>query len=125
MTKADIVNDIQQKTGIDKATILTTVEAFMASVKENLAEVKGVVPFKAGLQILSAWNTEGSVLVHNVNENITLSNLTGSDSFDRKYHFLFVVKGRESLVVVESQFVPFRNFPYCDRNFRASFRFDG
>ena len=38
MTKADIVSDIQQKTGIDKATILTTVEAFMASVKGSLAE---------------------------------------------------------------------------------------
>ena len=29
MTKADIVNEIAKKTGIDKATVLTTVEAFM------------------------------------------------------------------------------------------------
>lgn len=36
MTKADIVNEISQKTGIDKYTVLTTVEAFMDSVKESL-----------------------------------------------------------------------------------------
>jgi DNA-binding protein HU-beta len=36
MTKAEIVNEISKKTGIDKATVLTTVEAFMASVKGSL-----------------------------------------------------------------------------------------
>ena len=29
MTKADIVNEITKNTGIDKTTVLTTVEAFM------------------------------------------------------------------------------------------------
>ncbi|WP_288155526.1 HU family DNA-binding protein [Phocaeicola sartorii] len=38
MTKAEIVNEISQKTGIDKTTVLTTVEAFMESVKESLIE---------------------------------------------------------------------------------------
>ncbi|MDE7377546.1 MAG: integration host factor subunit beta [Paraprevotella sp.] len=38
MTKADIVNEISKKTGIDKATVLMTVEAFMDSVKESLTE---------------------------------------------------------------------------------------
>ncbi len=33
MTKADIVNEITKKTGIDKTTVLTTVEAFMDAVK--------------------------------------------------------------------------------------------
>ena len=42
MTKADIVSDIQQKTGIDKATILTTVEAFMETVKESLTKEENV-----------------------------------------------------------------------------------
>lgn len=36
MTKADIVNEISKKTGIDKATVLITVEAFMESVKSSL-----------------------------------------------------------------------------------------
>ena len=38
MTKAEIVNEISKKTGIDKATVLTTVEAFMESVKESLIQ---------------------------------------------------------------------------------------
>lgn len=38
MTKADIVSEISDKTGIDKTTVLTTVEAFMASVKDSLIE---------------------------------------------------------------------------------------
>ena len=37
MTKADIVNEISQKTGIEKATVLATVEAFMDTVKDSLA----------------------------------------------------------------------------------------
>lgn len=36
MTKADIVKEISKKTGVDAATTLATVEAFMEVVKENL-----------------------------------------------------------------------------------------
>ena len=32
MTKADIVNEIAKNTGVDKVTVLTTVEAFMDAV---------------------------------------------------------------------------------------------
>ena len=42
MTKADIVSQISQKTGIDKATVLATVEAFMDSVKESLEKEEAV-----------------------------------------------------------------------------------
>ena len=42
MTKADIVNSISQKTGIDKPTVLNIVEAFMTSVKESLANEENV-----------------------------------------------------------------------------------
>ena len=37
MTKAEIVNEIAQQTGIDKQTIMRTVEAFMVTVKDALA----------------------------------------------------------------------------------------
>lgn len=37
MTKAEIVNEIAQQTGIDKLTIMKTVEAFMVTVKDALA----------------------------------------------------------------------------------------
>ena len=40
MTKAEIVNEISKKTGIDKATVLTAVEAFMESVKESLIQTE-------------------------------------------------------------------------------------
>ena len=42
MTKADIVNEIAKNTGIDKATVLTTVEAFMETVKDSLAKNENV-----------------------------------------------------------------------------------
>lgn len=37
MTKADIVNEITKKTGVDKVTALTTIEAFMDVVKDSLS----------------------------------------------------------------------------------------
>lgn len=36
MTKADIVNEIAKKTGIEKVTVQRTVEEFMDSVKESM-----------------------------------------------------------------------------------------
>lgn len=42
MTKADIVNEISKSTGIDKATVLETVEKFMETVKDSLANGENV-----------------------------------------------------------------------------------
>ena len=42
MTKADIVNQISKKTGVDKTTALTVVEAFMETVKDALSEDENV-----------------------------------------------------------------------------------
>lgn len=42
MTKSDIVNEIAKETGIDKQTILTTVESFMEVVRTSLAKEEGV-----------------------------------------------------------------------------------
>ncbi len=42
MTKAEIVNEIADKTGLDKVEALTTVEAFMNSVKNSLARDENV-----------------------------------------------------------------------------------
>jgi DNA-binding protein HU-beta len=36
MTKAEIVASISEKTGIDKAEVLATVEAFMSEIKSSL-----------------------------------------------------------------------------------------
>lgn len=38
MTKADVINEISDKTGIDKADVQVTVEAFFTVVKNAMAE---------------------------------------------------------------------------------------
>ena len=42
MTKADIVNEITKKTGVDKVTVLSTLEAFMETVKDSLSKEENV-----------------------------------------------------------------------------------
>ncbi|MBX2964883.1 MAG: integration host factor subunit beta [Cyclobacteriaceae bacterium] len=37
MTKADIINEIADKTGVDKADVTASVEAFFSVVKTNMA----------------------------------------------------------------------------------------
>lgn len=42
MTKADIVQEISHRTGIDKTEVLTTVEAFMGSIKKSIVKGENV-----------------------------------------------------------------------------------
>lgn len=42
MTKADIVNEISEKTGIEKLTVQATVEAFMKSIRNSMVDGKNV-----------------------------------------------------------------------------------
>jgi len=42
MTKAEIVSEIAKSTGIDKASVLETIEKFMETVKDSLAEGENV-----------------------------------------------------------------------------------
>ncbi len=42
MTKADIVNEISRSTGLEKAAVLTTIEKFMETVKETMANGENV-----------------------------------------------------------------------------------
>ncbi|MFT4738146.1 MAG: DNA-binding protein HU-beta [Cyclobacteriaceae bacterium] len=42
MTKADIINEISEKTGIDKADVQTTVEAFFSVVKSSMADGENI-----------------------------------------------------------------------------------
>ena len=42
MTKAEIVREIAQSTGIDKASVLETVEKFMDTVKDSLTNGENV-----------------------------------------------------------------------------------
>ncbi|MGQ0827771.1 MAG: HU family DNA-binding protein [Bacteroidota bacterium] len=42
MTKADIINEISEKTGIEKVAVQASVEAFMKSVKHSMESGKNV-----------------------------------------------------------------------------------
>ena len=69
MTKADIVNSISDKTGIDKTTILNKVEAFMASVKESLAKEENVYLRGFGSFILKK---RAQKTARNISKNTTI-----------------------------------------------------
>jgi DNA-binding protein HU-beta len=42
MTKADIINQVTKSTGVDKATALKIVEAFMGAIKNSLIKEENV-----------------------------------------------------------------------------------
>ena len=69
MTKADIVSEIAQKTGIDKTTVLNTVEAFMASVKDSLAKDENVYLRGFGSFILKK---RAQKTARNISKNTTI-----------------------------------------------------
>lgn len=69
MTKADIVNSISQKTGIDKPTVLNIVEAFMTSVKESLENEENVYLRGFGSFILKK---RAQKTARNISKNTTI-----------------------------------------------------
>ena len=69
MTKADIVNSISDKTGIDKTTIINTVEAFMAYVNESLAKEENVYLRGFGSFILKK---RAQKTARNISKNTTI-----------------------------------------------------
>jgi len=42
VTKAEVISEISQKTGIEKADVLTTVEAFFKVVKDSMADGQNI-----------------------------------------------------------------------------------
>lgn len=69
MTKADIVIEISKKTGIDKNTVLTTVEAFMDTVKESLENKENVYLRGFGSFILKR---RAEKTARNISQNTTI-----------------------------------------------------
>ena len=69
MTKADIVREIAKKTGIDNATVLASVEAFMESVKESLAREENVYLRGFGSFILKK---RAQKTARNISKNTTI-----------------------------------------------------
>lgn len=69
MTKADIVTKISEETGVDKDTVLTVVEAFMATVKNSLASGNEVFLRGFGSFIIK---TRKQKIARNISQNTSI-----------------------------------------------------
>ncbi len=69
MTKAEIVSEISKSTGIDKATVLETVEKFMEAVKDSLANGENVYLRGFGSFIVK---TRSQKTARNISQNTTI-----------------------------------------------------
>ena len=69
MTKADIVNEITKRTGVDKATALATIETFMDVVKDCLANEENVYLRGFGSFIIKK---RAQKTARNISKNITI-----------------------------------------------------
>ena len=69
MTKADIVNEIAKKTGVEKVQIQTIIEAFMEEIKENLGKDEPVY-----LRGFGSFNTKvrKEKVARNISKNTTI-----------------------------------------------------
>ena len=69
MTKADIVNEISRSTGLEKAAVLTTVEKFMETVKDAMANGDNVYLRGFGSFIIK---TRKEKTARNISKNTTI-----------------------------------------------------
>lgn len=69
MTKADIVNEISSRTGLEKAAVLTTVEKFMDVVKDSMIKGENVYLRGFGSFILK---TRKAKLARNITKKTTV-----------------------------------------------------
>ena len=69
MTKADVVNEVAKNTGIDKATVLKTVESFMEVVKDSLSKNENVYLSGFGSFVVK---TRAQKTARNISKNTTI-----------------------------------------------------
>jgi len=69
MTKADIVSEIARSTGIDRSTVLTSVETFMSVVKRALANDENVYLRGFGSFVVK---TRAKKIARNISKNTTI-----------------------------------------------------
>ena len=69
MTKADVVEQISAKTGIEKAVVLKTVESFMDTVKGNMTKGENVYLRGFGSFIIK---TRAEKTGRNISKNTTI-----------------------------------------------------
>ncbi|MDR0835008.1 MAG: integration host factor subunit beta [Tannerella sp.] len=69
MTKADIVSEISKSTGIDKSTVLASVESFMSVIKDTLSEGDNVYLRGFGSFVVK---TRAQKTARNISKNTTI-----------------------------------------------------
>jgi DNA-binding protein HU-beta len=69
MTKAEIVTEISKSTGIDKSTVLTTVESFMGVIKNTLSNDGNVYLRGFGSFVVK---TRAQKTARNISKNTTI-----------------------------------------------------
>ncbi len=69
MTKADIVNEISRSTGLEISAVLTTIEKFMETVKESMANGENVYLRGFGSFIVK---TRKEKTARNISKNTTI-----------------------------------------------------
>ena len=69
MTKADIVSEISKSTGIDKNTVLTSVESFMSVIKNSLSSGENVYLRGFGSFVIK---TRAQKTARNISKNTTI-----------------------------------------------------
>ena len=69
MTKADIVAEISKSTGIDKNTVLTSIESFMGVIKDSLSSDENVYLRGFGSFIVK---TRAQKTARNISKNTTI-----------------------------------------------------
>ena len=69
MTKADIVNEISRTSGIEKAAVHTTVEAFMEAIKGSVIDGKNVYLRGFGSFVVKK---RAEKTARNISKNVTI-----------------------------------------------------
>ena len=93
MTKADIVKEIANKTGIDSKVVLQTIEAFMTIVKEQMANEENIYLRGFGSFIVKQ---RAAKTARNISRNTTLIIPAHNiPSFKPAKSFLAKVSGQE------------------------------
>lgn len=70
MTKAEIVNEISEKTGVEKVAVQVTVEAFMSTVKKSLEKGENVYLRGFGSFVIK---TRAAKTGRNISKNTTIN----------------------------------------------------
>ena len=94
MTKAEIIEDIVQKTGIARKDVATTVDAFMESVKDSMLEKKENVYLRGFGTFVVKHRAEKTA--RNISKNTTIV-IAAHDfpSFKPAKSFVAKMKGEE------------------------------